>query len=201
MISIIDYGMGNLRSVEKAFSQAGVPVRLITQPEDVIAAEKLVLPGVGAFGDAMKNLIHTGVAHAIKDAATTGKPLLGICLGAQLLFDASEENPKVPGLGILRGQVKRFSPELKLKVPHMGWNQLTIQPESRILANLDPDPYVYFVHSYYMQPQDQTVTAATTDYGTPFTSAVESKNISGMQFHPEKSQTVGLKILENFARL
>jgi glutamine amidotransferase len=201
MISLVDYGMGNLRSVEKAFAQAGADVKLISTPEEVAAAEKLVVPGVGAFGDAMKSLLQSGVAEALKDAARDGKPLLGICLGAQLLFDWSEEDPEVPGLGIMRGGVKLFPREMGLKVPHMGWNTLHVDPESRVLAGLGDDPHVYFVHSYYMAPEDANVSAATTGYGLEFASAVEHDNVFGVQFHPEKSQDLGLRILRNFAGL
>jgi glutamine amidotransferase len=199
MISLVDYGMGNLRSVEKAFAQAGADVTLITTPDEVAAAEKLVVPGVGAFGDAMKSLVQTGVAQALKDAAAAGKPLLGICLGAQLLFDYSEEEPEVPGLGILRGGVKLFAGDMGLKVPHMGWNTLHVKPDSRVLAGLGQSPHVYFVHSYYMAPEDAQLAAAVTSYGIDCASAVERENIFGVQFHPEKSQDLGLKILANFA--
>lgn len=201
MISIIDYGMGNLRSVEKAFAQAGASVKLISTPEEVAAAEKLVLPGVGAFGDAMKNLLQTGVAPVLKEIAVSGKPFLGICLGAQLLFDSSEEDPDVPGLGIIRGRVKLFPPDMGLKIPHMGWNILKINENSRLLKGLGSDPHVYFVHSYYMAPEDDNVAAAVTEYGLPFAAAVERDHIFGVQFHPEKSQDLGLKILQNFTRL
>lgn len=199
MISIVDYGMGNLRSVEKAFAHVGADAKLISSAEEVAAADKLVLPGVGAFGDAMKSLLAGHVADALKEYAKAGRPLLGICLGAQLLFDSSEENPEVPGLGILRGSVKRFPDTSGLKVPHMGWNTLQVRPDSKVLSGLGADPHVYFVHSFYMAPADNEVAAAMAQYGFPFAAAIERGNVAGVQFHPEKSQDVGLQILRNFA--
>lgn len=203
MISIVDYGMGNLRSVEKAFVQGGAAAKLISTPEEVLTAEKLVLPGVGAFGDAVKHLLHAGLVPALKEAAASGTPLLGICLGAQLLFNSSEENPEVPGLGIFQGRVRKFDDAPGLKVPHMGWNVLKVNPNSRLLTDLDDggEPHVYFVHSFYMEPEDPSIVAATTHYGSDFASAVESGNVFGVQFHPEKSQQCGLRILRNFTAI
>lgn len=193
--------MGNLRSVEKAFTQDGAAVRLISTPEEVLAADKLVLPGVGAFGDAVKHLLQAGLVPALKDAVAGGTPLLGICLGAQLLFNSSEENPEVPGLGIFPGRVRRFPEDMGLKVPHMGWNVLHPNPKSRLFAGLEStdEPHMYFVHSYYMEPEDAALVAATTRYGLEFASAVERGKVFGVQFHPEKSQQAGLQILQNFA--
>ncbi len=193
--------MGNLRSVEKAFAEAGFPVQRIGTAEEVGRAEKLVLPGVGAFGDAVRNLKRGGVDQALVDAATGGVPFLGICLGAQLLFESSEEDPDVAGLGILRGRVRRFPAGSGLKVPHMGWNSVDVGSESKVLAGLGETPFVYFVHSFYMEPADVSVVAGETDYGFRFASAVERDNIAGVQFHPEKSQRLGLRILENFGRI
>ncbi len=201
MISIVDYGMGNLQSVMKALASTGTETKLITTPEEVATAEKLVLPGVGAFGDAMEHLNAQRMVPALRDYANTGRPMLGICLGMQLFFDKSEEDSDISGLGIFSGVVTRFPRDLGLKVPHMGWNTLKVSPQSQLLAGLGENPYVYFVHSYYVAPTEPAVTAATTSYGMDFVSAVERGSVSGVQFHPEKSQTVGLRILRNFANL
>jgi len=201
MISIVDYGMGNLQSVEKALAYTGADTRLVTTAAEVATAEKLVLPGVGAFGDAMAHLKEQGMVEPLKEFAASGRPLLGVCLGMQLLFDSSEEDPDVPGLGIFPGMVKRFPADMGLKVPHMGWNSLTVRPDSRVLAGLGDQSHVYFVHSYYLSPADKSISAATTPYGFEFTSAVEKGNVSGVQFHPEKSQATGLKILRNFSAI
>lgn len=198
MISIVDYGMGNLYSVEKALEHQGATSRLITSAEEVASAEKLIVPGVGAFGDAISQLERNGMIEALKDYAVSGRPMLGVCLGMQILFESSEEDPGVAGLGVFPGSVKRF-PASSGKVPHMGWNRLDVKPGSRVLAGLGEAPYVYFVHSYYVAPADDSVTAARTPYGVDFTSAVERGAVCGVQFHPEKSQRVGLQILKNFA--
>ncbi|MCX7963750.1 MAG: imidazole glycerol phosphate synthase subunit HisH [Candidatus Sumerlaea chitinivorans] len=200
MISIVDYGMGNLRSVAKAFEKIGAKVELIETSDDVRRAHTLVVPGVGAFGDAMAGLEQRKLTGAIREHVEAGKPLLGICLGLQILFELSEESPSVPGLGILRGEVRRFVSH-ELKIPQMGWNKIEVNPQSRLLRGLGDNPYVYFVHSYYVAPIDQEVIAATTDYGIRFVSAIERGNLFGVQFHPEKSQQVGLQILRNFATL
>lgn len=201
MISIIDYGMGNLHSVANALQHTGATTRLVTTPEEILTAEKLILPGVGAFRDAMAHLQEQGMVQPIRDYAASGRPLLGVCLGMQLLFESSEEAPGTPGLGIFPGTVLRFPADSGLKVPHMGWNTLDVNPTSRILASLGAEPYVYFVHSYYVQPKDPAITAATTSYGLDFTSAVEKDNIAGVQFHPEKSQKTGQQILRNFTAI
>lgn len=198
MLSIVDYGMGNLRSVEKALESMGYPARLVSTPEQVMVSDQLILPGVGAFGDAMHGLNERGLVQPLREHARRGTPLFGICLGMQILFESSEEDPGVEGLGILSGTVRRFPPS-DLKVPHMGWNRLEVSPSSRLLDGLGSDPYVYFVHSYYVCPADPTVVAATADYGAPFAAAVERGMLGGTQFHPEKSQNVGLQILRNFA--
>lgn len=198
MISIVDYGMGNLHSVEKALEKMGYEARLVSTPEQIADAGKLILPGVGAFGDAMRGLAERGLIEPLRSHAESGKPLFGICLGMQILFESSEEDPGIEGLGILKGTVARFA-KSRLKVPHMGWNRLRVTEGSRLLANLGAEPYVYFVHSYFVLPEDQSVTAATTEYGIPFTAAVESGEVAGTQFHPEKSQETGLRILQNFA--
>jgi glutamine amidotransferase len=198
MISIVDYGMGNLRSVEKALQKLGHETRLVSTAAEVNAATRLVLPGVGAFGDAMRGLQERSLIEPLKNYAASGRPLFGICLGMQILFETSEESPGVEGLGLIRGEVRRF-PAMELKVPHMGWNRLQMQSSCPWYADLGAEPYVYFVHSYYVVPAEPKVTACTTEYGMNFTSAVAQENIGGTQFHPEKSQATGLRILNNFA--
>jgi glutamine amidotransferase len=203
MIAIVDYGMGNLRSVKKAFENLGFPANVTRNPEEILNSNGLVLPGVGAFGDCMKNLEEYGLVEPIKAFIETGKPFLGICLGLQLLFEESEESPGVEGLGVLRGRVVRF-PRLEkegLKVPHMGWNQIEIKKPTPVLKGIPEGSWFYFVHSYYPEPENNSINALQTHYGVEFTSAVESENIFACQFHPEKSSTMGLKILENFALL
>ena len=200
MISIVDYGMGNLRSVEKALEKLGFEAHLVSTPEEVGAATKLILPGVGAFGDAMRGLDQRGLIEPIRSAAASGTPIMGICLGMQIFFDSSEEDPGVAGLSLIPGTVRRFR-TTELKVPHMGWNDLADIGESKLLANLGPSPYVYFVHSYFVVPENGAAAAAFTTYGERFVSAVETENICGTQFHPEKSQAIGMKILRNFAEI
>ncbi|MBI5033649.1 MAG: imidazole glycerol phosphate synthase subunit HisH [Chloroflexi bacterium] len=199
MIAIIDYGMGNLRSVQKAFEKIGVTARIVPFPRDIEKASGIVLPGVGAFGQAMENLRAIGWDVALRDAVKRGVPFIGICLGMQLLFESSEEMGQHEGLGILRGEVKRF--DGSLKVPQMGWNQMHIRQSSPLLRDVAEGSYAFFVHSYYCAPRDPSIVLATTDYGIDFASVVGSGNVFGAQFHPEKSQAVGLKMLENFAEL
>jgi len=203
MIAIVDYGMGNLRSVKKAFENLGFPANVTRDQDDIINSNGLVLPGVGAFGDCMKNLEEYDLAEPIKAFIKTGKPFLGICLGLQLLFEESEETPGVKGLGVLRGRVVRFPRFEKegLKVPHMGWNQIEIKKPTPVLKGIPEGSWFYFVHSYYPEPEDDRIGSIKTHYGVEFTSAVESENIFACQFHPEKSSTTGLKVLENFALL
>ena len=199
MIAIIDYGMGNLRSVQKAFEKIGATAKITHDAGEILQAEKIVLPGVGAMPPAMEQLKHSGLVPVIKDAVAQGKPFLGICLGFQLLFDISSEGGQTPGLGILKGRVQRFA---RLKIPQIGWNQLHIKnPNSPILRQLGRSPYVYFCHSYFVEPSDRKIIASTSDYAIEFASSVSSGNIYGVQFHPEKSQTVGLRILKNFYEL
>lgn len=198
-LSIVDYGMGNLRSVEKALAKLGFEAKLVSTPAEVQGADKLVLPGVGAFGDAMKGLHERGLVEPVREYARSGRPLMGICLGMQIFFESSEEDPGIEGLGLIPGTVKRFT-QSGMKIPHMGWNDLKILNGSKLLSGLGNSPYVYFVHSYYVAPNDAAVAAATTRYGDEFVSAVETGNLWGTQFHPEKSQEHGLKILQNFAR-
>lgn len=201
MISIIDYGMGNLRSVQKAFEKLGTKAEIISQPDQVRAASKLVLPGVGAFRDAIHELQRLELVDPIREHIGADKPFLGICLGLQLLFDVSYEDGEWAGLGVLAGEVIRFPPTPDLKVPHMGWNTLESTGEIRLLRDVPTDASVYFVHSYYVVPKDETVIAAQTTYGVKFTSMVCRGQMFATQFHPEKSQKVGLKLLANFADL
>lgn len=202
MIVIIDYGMGNLRSVQKGFEKVGFEARVSSDPEVIYQASKVVFPGVGAFGDAMLELEKRDLLDPIKDSIKNGKPFLGLCLGLQLLFTKSFEGGEYKGLGIFKGEVKRFSD--KLKVPHMGWNTVKFKAQNskcKIFDGVPDGSYFYFVHSYYAEPQDRPIVAGATDYGMEFVCAVCKDNIYGLQFHPEKSQELGLKILENFAKL
>lgn len=196
---LIDYGVGNLYSVEKAFSAVGGEVKISSNAEDLKRAEKIILPGVGAFGDCMKNLEATGLIPTILEQVAKKKFLLGICVGLQILFESSEESPNVKGLGIFKGKVKKISAE-NLKIPHMGWNSIKFE-KSKIFSGLKENPYFYFVHSYHAEPKEKNLITATTYYGEKITAAVESENIFATQFHPEKSGDVGLQILKNFLNL
>ncbi len=199
MIAIIDYGMGNLRSVQKAFEKVGAKAQITQKLKDIETADKIVLPGVGAMQPAITKLNELGLTSIIKKQVAQKKPFLGICLGFQLLFEKSDEGGEVKGLGIFSGQVKRFS---SLKVPHMGWNQLQIKKQdSPLFKGINDQANVYFCHSYYVDPKDKTIAATMTDYGITFVSSAWKDNVFGVQFHPEKSQDVGLKILENFFKL
>jgi imidazole glycerol-phosphate synthase subunit HisH len=214
-ITMIDYGGSNLRSAQKAFEYVGAVVAVTADSDVVRRAEKLVLPGVGAFGAGMAAIRQRGLEPAIREAAEKGTPLLGICLGMQYLFDSSEELGHHTGLGLVAGQVRRFDFEgqsggvakwqsdstRRLKVPHMGWNQIEATRESRLLAGIAPGSYAYFVHSYYCDPVEETAVLARTDYGHPFAAIVAQDNIYGIQFHPEKSQAVGLRILQNYLEI
>ena len=199
MIALIDYGMGNLGSVAKALAKVGCEARITDDAEVVADARAVVLPGVGAFDDCVKNLTDRGLDVAVKAAIEQGKPFLGICLGLQMLFEASEEGGKHPGLGIIPGKVVRFRHDLK--IPQIGWNQISIRAQAPHLSGVPDGSWVYFVHSYHVVPEDESIIATTTDYGYEFVSAVWKDNIFATQFHPEKSQAVGLKILESFASL
>jgi glutamine amidotransferase len=201
MIALIDYGSGNLRSAEKALTKAGARVAIVNRRKDLLTADAVVLPGVGAFGDCVKNLEACDLVEAIREFIVSGRPFLGICVGLQMLFESGAENPGVAGLSVLPGTVPRFALN-SLKVPHMGWNRLRIrQPNCPILAGIADGSFVYFVHSYYGAPRQETVVAATTDYGVEFSSVIWRDNVYATQFHPEKSQAVGLKMLENFVHL
>jgi len=203
MIVLIDYGSGNLRSVEKALLHVGAPVRLVTRPEGIAGAHAIVLPGVGAFDDCLHALNQQELLPAIKAAITQGLPFLGICVGYQALFEKSEEfNSRQPGLGIFKGKVVRFPEAPELKIPQIGWNQLQItRPECPLYQGVRDGSYVYFVHSYFPQPTEASIIATRTEHGTPFASSVWRDNVFATQFHPEKSQAVGLQILKNFVAL
>lgn len=201
MIAIINYEMGNLRSVQKALQRVGHEAIITSDPAEVARAEKVILPGVGAFEDAIAELHRRDLVGPIKDAIAADKPFLGICLGLQMLFDVSYENGKHEGLGILPGEVVRFNVPRELKVPHMGWNGLQIRRRPPLLEGLAEGSHVYFVHSYYVKPRDESVIATETDYGGPFCSMIWRGNLFATQFHPEKSQADGLRLLRNFAEL
>jgi glutamine amidotransferase len=201
MIAVIDYGMGNLRSVQKGFEKVGHQALVTSDPAEVARAEKVVLPGVGAFEDAVAELKRRDLIEPVLSAINSGKPFLGICLGLQLLFERSYEHGEHQGLGVLEGEVVRFDLPSGYSVPHMGWNQLSIPRRPPILEGVEEGTYFYFVHSYYVVPRDTSVVAATTDYHEPFCSMVWRDNLFATQFHPEKSQSDGLRILRNFAEL
>jgi glutamine amidotransferase len=206
MITIVDYGMGNLRSVQKGFEKVGFEARVTSDPREVERAEKLVLPGVGAFKDCMDNLNRGGFIEPVLRHVEAGRPFLGICLGLQLLFTESEEFGQHRGLDVIAGRVVRFPANMReggeqLKVPHMGWNQIALRKEAPIFKGIESGVSVYFVHSYYVVPDDQDVVATVTEYGMPFCSSIWKENIMATQFHPEKSQRVGLTVLRNFGEL
>ena len=211
MIAIVDYGMGNLRSVEKALQKLGHAAAITSDPQAVARAERVILPGVGAFGAAMANLERDGqgappLSAAVKDAVASARPFLGICLGMQLLLTESEEHARFRGLDLIPGQVRKLRPpeppaEPLLKIPHMGWNALHFPQPGPLFAGLEDGMQVYFVHSYYCRPADEAVTAATCGHGSEFCAALSKNNVHAVQFHPEKSGAAGLRILDNFARL
>jgi len=207
MIAIVDYGMGNLRSVEKGFERFGFKARVTDNHKELESADKLVLPGVGAFQDAMDGLKQRGLTDTIVNCIKSGKPFFGICLGLQLLFSRSYEDGEHTGLGIIPGEVVRFKfsgngTNGKLKIPHMGWNNINLRkPDNPLLKNVPDNAFMYFVHSYYVRPEDNRVVATETEYGVRFASMIWDKNIFASQFHPEKSQKYGLAILKNFGDL
>ena len=200
-VVLIDAGTGNLRSVQKALESLGATVLRISDPQDVLRAQKVVLPGVGAFGDFMSGLRERGLETAVKDVVGRGIPLLGICVGMQALFEVGEEMGEHAGLGLLPGRVLRFPESPGVKIPHTGWNQVEATKDASLFAGIPPAAYVYFNHSYYCQPGEASDISAVTDYGLSYACAVERGKVFGVQFHPEKSQRVGLKILENFLRM
>lgn len=201
MITIVDYDAGNLRSVEKALTLLGQPSVVTRDRKEILGADKVILPGVGAFGDAMNQLKKYELDRVIREVADRQKPLLGICLGLQLFFEGSEESAGVEGLGLLKGRVVRFLDDYGLKIPHIGWNSLSLQNDGRLFQGIADGAYVYFVHSYYLKAEEPQIVKATTEYGDLVHASVEKGNIFACQFHPEKSGSVGLAILKNFAAL
>ena len=201
MIAIIDYDAGNLKSVEKALAHIGEECVITRDFQTILNADKVILPGVGAFGDAMANLKRLELDKVIRELNEKQTPFLGICLGLQLLFESSEETPGVEGIGILKGKILRIPPAEGLKIPHMGWNSLHLQNNGRLFQGIPEDTYVYFVHSYYLHAEEPEIVKAVTDYSTTIHASVEKGNVFACQFHPEKSSRYGLKILENFAKL
>ncbi len=201
MTAIIDYDAGNLRSVEKALAYLGEESVITRDREEILAADRVILPGVGNFGAAMHQLYRMGLDDVIREVAARQIPFLGICLGLQLLFDESEESPGIPGLGILKGRIVRIPDTEGLKIPHIGWNSLTLENNGRLFAGLSDEPYVYFVHSYYLQADDPRIVTASTEYGAHIHASVEQGNVFACQFHPEKSGAVGLHILQNFIQI
>ena len=201
MIAIIDYGAGNLHSVKNALDFLNAESIVTGDSETILNADKVILPGVGAFGDAMKCLEKSGLVETVKAVAKSGKPLLGICLGLHLMFEESDETPGVKGLGIFKGKIVKIPEKDGLKIPHMGWNSLKIRPEAKLFHGIEDGAYVYFVHSYYLKAEDESVVAASTEYSTIIHASVERGNVFACQFHPEKSGKVGLAILKNFIGL
>ena len=201
MIAIIDYDAGNIKSVEKALKYLGADAEVTSDPEKIRKAERVVLPGVGVFGDAMGNLERYGLVPVIKEIAASGTPFLAICVGLQLLFESSEESEGVPGLSIFGGKIKRIPASDNLKVPQIGWNSLHLENSSRLLKGIDEGSYVYFVHSFYLEASDTDIVTSSTEYGAHIHASVEKDNVFATQFHPEKSSDTGLHILENFMRI
>ncbi|MCM1058553.1 MAG: imidazole glycerol phosphate synthase subunit HisH [Firmicutes bacterium] len=201
MIAIIDYDAGNIKSVEKALAFLGESPVVTREPAKILGADGVILPGVGAFGDAMGKLQAYGLDRVIRTCVDRKKPFLGICLGLQLLFDGSEESPGVEGLHILKGRILKIPSEGGLKVPHIGWNSLRFPNRGRLFENASENPYVYFVHSYYLQAADESIVTATADYGVQIHASVEKDNLFACQFHPEKSSDVGMRILTSFIKV
>ncbi len=201
MIAILDYDAGNIKSVEKAMQLLGQEVTITRKRDEILRADKVILPGVGAFGDAMGKICQYGLFDVIHEVVDNGTPFLGICLGLQLLFERSDESPGVEGLGVLKGEILRIPETPGLKIPHMGWNSLEFQNDGRLFRKLSKESYVYFVHSYYLKAADESIVTAVTEYGTKIHASVEQGNVFACQFHPEKSSDVGIQILKNFVSL
>lgn len=201
MIAIIDYDAGNIKSVEKAMQLLNQEVVITRDRKTILGADKVILPGVGAFGDAMSKLRQYGLEEVIHEVVRQKTPFLGICLGLQLLFERSDESPGVEGLGVLKGEILRIPETPGLKIPHMGWNSLAFPKSGRLFQKLPDEPYVYFVHSYYLKAGDEEIVTATTEYGTEIHASVECGNVFACQFHPEKSSDVGIQILRNFVEI
>ncbi len=201
MIAVIDYGAGNLQSVVKAFNFIGCDIKITADPDELKYASAAVLPGVGAFGDSMNCLKNAKMVNPVLDFIESGKPFLGICLGLQLLFEESDECPGVSGLGVMNGKILRIPEETGLKIPHIGWNSLDIKKQEGLFQNLDPSPYVYFVHSYYLKAEQPEYVSSTTNYGVLIDASIQKGNLYATQFHPEKSGKTGLRMLQNFISL
>ena len=201
MIAIIDYDAGNIKSVEKAMRYLGQDVEITRDRERILAADKVILPGVGAFGDAMEKIRQYGLEEVIRQVVDRGTPFLGLCLGLQLIFEESEESPGAKGLGILKGKIRRIPGGEGLKIPHMGWNTLELSGDGRLFRGVPEEPFVYFVHSYYLEAQEEEIVKAVTWYGTKIHASVEKENVFACQFHPEKSSSTGLLMLKNFVEL
>ena len=206
MIAVVDYGMGNLRSVQKALEKVGYTALVTNNPKQILNARSILLPGVGAFKDCIYNLKRLNLVEPILNSIKIGKPFLGICLGLQILFTISEEFGETSGLNLIKGKVVRFSSKdtsttTRLKIPHMGWNSITIRKNLPLFSGIEDGSFFYFVHSYYVIPDDERVVATTTDYGIEFTSGIQQENIFACQFHPEKSQQIGLRLLKNFGKI
>ena len=201
MVAIIDYDAGNIKSVQKAIEYLGEEVIITRDAEVILSASRVILPGVGAFGDAMEKLHKYNLVDVIREVVKREIPFLGICLGLQLLFETSDETPGVQGLGILKGKIKRIPDNGELKIPHIGWNSLVFPNKGRLYEGISKESYVYFVHSYYLDAEDKDIVVATTEYGTTIHASVEQGNVFACQFHPEKSSSVGLKILDNFLKI
>ena len=201
MVAIIDYDAGNIKSVQKAIEYLGEEVIITRDAEVILSASRVILPGVGAFGDAMEKLHKYNLVDVIREVVKREIPFLGICLGLQLLFETSDETPGVQGLGILKGKIKRIPDNGELKIPHIGWNSLSFPNKGRLYEGISQESYVYFVHSYYLDAEDKDIVVATTEYGTTIHASVEQGNVFACQFHPEKSSSVGLKILDNFLKI
>lgn len=200
MVAIIDYGAGNLSSVKKALDYLGAESEITQDRDKILSASHVILPGVGSFGDAINSMQERGLVETVKEAALSGKPFLGICLGLQLLFEESDESPDVKGLGLLKGRIVTIPKDNGLKVPHMGWNSVELKQRNGIFDGIDDESYFYFVHSYYLKDADVDVVAGVTHYGVEIQCAVQKGNLSATQFHPEKSSKAGLKLLENFLK-
>ncbi len=201
MIAIIDYDAGNIKSVEKALRRLGQDVKVTRDREEILHADKVILPGVGSFGDAMEKLVNYGLKDVIYEVVDKNIPFLGICLGMQLLFERSDETPGVEGLGILKGEILRIPETFGLKIPHMGWNSLNFHGNGKLFKGLPSESYVYFVHSYYLKAEEEEIVTATAEYGTCIHASVEKGQVFGCQFHPEKSSDIGIQILQNFVEL
>lgn len=201
MIAIIDYDAGNIKSVEKALKRLGQDVKVTRDREEILHVDKVILPGVGSFGDAMEKLVNYGLKDVIYEVVDKNIPFLGICLGMQLLFERSDETPGVEGLGILKGEILRIPETFGLKIPHMGWNSLNFHGNGKLFKGLPSEPYVYFVHSYYLKAEEEEIVTASAEYGTCIHASVEKGQVFGCQFHPEKSSDIGIQILQNFVEL